>query len=618
MRDYKSILTAPVYYRESYIQKNYPDLYKEVQEKPEDLSFKEKLYWTLNNIETYPVCSVCGNRVKFLNITQGYYQFCSLKCSNNSLEIRAKKEKTSMDRHGVKHFSNPSKSKQTRLERYGDPNFTNQAKREQTCLERYGVRTIMNTPEFANKSKQTKLEKYGDPNYVNLEKRERTCMERYGNVSYISTQEFRDRSRQTKLERYGDPNYSNPEKREQTCLERYGVSTNILTPEFQKLSRKTCLEKYGVEYPSQSQDIQVKMKDSRKLSVIDSIPEVIDVTEDGSYVCRCPHIDCTKCKDKIYLTTPNVLYNRKKNNLELCTNLCSINHNLQNNTSIEIFVHLILDRYDIPYIKNDRTVLDGQELDIYIPDYKLAIECNGVRWHSTNNNIPKDKHYNKYKTCQEKGIQLLTVWEDQIINNPQIIESIILSKLHIYNSIIYARQCELRKVSYICSSQFLDQYHLQGHTNGSSVRIGLFYRGELVSLMTFGKTRKYTGGSKDLWELHRYCSKAGVCVVGGASRLFNRFVKKYNVDQVESFSSNDISIGQLYKILGFQQESVSKSYWYIDKQYHRYHRYNFTKYKLIKTGADPALSETQIMKSRGYYQIYDTGQTRWIYKTPTH
>lgn len=100
MRDYKSILTAPVYYRESYIQKNYPDLYKEVQEKPEDLSFKEKLYWTLNNIETYPVCSVCGNRVKFLNITQGYYQFCSLKCSNNSLEIRAKKEKTSMDRHG--------------------------------------------------------------------------------------------------------------------------------------------------------------------------------------------------------------------------------------------------------------------------------------------------------------------------------------------------------------------------------------------------------------------------------------------------------------------------------------------------------------------------------------
>ena len=572
MKDYKSLLSAPVYFREEYIQKTYPELYKETQKLPVDISFKEKLYWILHDIKTYPLCPVCGKRITFTNITHGYHQFCSLKCSNNSSDVQSKKVQTSLSRHGVRHFQN------------------------------------------IEKIKQTKLEKYGDPNYVNPKKSKQTCLERYGTESYMSTQEFKDRSKQTKLEKYGDPNYANPEKRKQTCLERYGVETNMMTPEFQNQSRLSCIERYGVEYPSQSQEIQSKIRNSTKQSLINHIPEVLSITDDGLYVCNCPHDECKKCLDRTYLTTSTTLYNRKKNNIELCTNLCPINRDMTKDTSIEIFVQLILDHYHVNYIKNDRSILNGQELDIYIPDHNLAIECNGIRWHSTNNDTPKDKHYNKYMICQSLGIQLLTIWEDQIINSPQIVESIILSKLNIYKENIYARKCQIREVSNQACETFLNKYHMQKNTKGSSVRLGLFYNNELVSVMTFGKTRKYTGGSKDLWELHRYCCKEGVHVIGGASKLFHNFLKEYKVSLIESFSSNDISNGQLYKTLGFQQDSFSKSYWYIDKYYRRYHRYNFTKYKLVKIGFDSGMSEYQIMKSRGYYQIYDTGQTRWLYK----
>ena len=94
----------------------------------------------------------------------------------------------------------------------------------------------------------------------------------------------------------------------------------------------------------------------------------------------------------------------------------------------------------LKYITNDRKILKGKELDIYIPSHKLAIECNGCYWHSQ---YPKEYHYNKFISCKEKEIQLVTVWEDQILNNPEKIESLILSKLGIYERRLYARECSV-------------------------------------------------------------------------------------------------------------------------------------------------------------------------------
>ena len=134
--------------------------------------------------------------------------------------------------------------------------------------------------------------------------------------------------------------------------------------------------------------------------------------------------------------------------------------------------------------------------------------------------------------------------------------------------------------------------------------------------MVFGKKRKSVNGtsSDDVYELYRYCNKMGVQVVGGASKLFKYFINNYNPTSIISFASNDISNGSLYDILGFDKISENESYWYIDKNYNRYHRYRFRKSELVKMGYDKSKTETEIMREIGYWRIYDSGQTKFLWK----
>jgi G:T-mismatch repair DNA endonuclease (very short patch repair protein) len=61
----------------------------------------------------------------------------------------------------------------------------------------------------------------------------------------------------------------------------------------------------------------------------------------------------------------------------------------------------ILSLYNKEIIRNDRTVLNGKELDIYLPDYNLAIEFNGLYWHSEDY-VGKNYHLNKTIECEKK------------------------------------------------------------------------------------------------------------------------------------------------------------------------------------------------------------------------
>lgn len=439
------------------------------------------------------------------------------------------------------------------------------------------------------KQKQTKIEKYGID---------------YGNIII-------EKTKQTKIEKYGDEKYNNINKLKQTCLERYGVDNPMKSKIFQEKSKQTCLKRYGVEYNL----LLIDHKTSGKNRMLNNDPDIINWDKDNNTLtCKCPDNSCSKCKEKQYLTTYYSYYERK-NIYNICP--CTIKIppytcSTYKNTNIEIIIKDILDEYDINYIQNDKSVLSTLELDFYIPDKRLAIECNGIYWHSSKFRDNKF-HYNKMKACEERGIQLLTIWEDQVLKKPDIIKSIILSKLSIYENRIYARKCEIKEVNSKDSKDFLMKNHLQGSVN-SSVKLGLYYNNKLVSLMTFGKKRSALGNKNtEGWELYRFCNKLNIQVIGGASKLFKYFINNYHVNKIESFSSNDISNGLLYNKLGFKMISETFSYWYV-KNKKRYHRYKFRKSELIKMGFDKNKTEFQIMEDNGYHRIYDTGQKKWIYK----
>ena len=448
-----------------------------------------------------------------------------------------------------------------------------------------------------------------------------------------------ERVQQVKLERYGDAHYNNACKRAQTNFDKYGVANTFSSKELQKKIKLTNIERYGVDHPSKSQELMLKKQQNNleKYGVPHSIlskevrekivkanqeyflsrdPELLGWTEDGKQIIKCPHPECDKCQEKNYVITVDQKAARRHFGYELCTRLMPIRHSRAKDTFIEKFIKDILNEYNIEYKSNARDVTYPNEVDIYIPSKKIAIECNGVFWHSEQHSHQPTKHIDKYKKCLEKGIQLITIWEDQIINKPEIVKSLILSKLSIYKERIGARKCTIKEISSKDAASFLEANHIQGRTN-AKVHLGLYRSDELVGVMTFSKRSKLSGSKvidSNEWELSRFCTKCNIQVIGGADKLFKHFVRKYDPSKVTSFASNDISNGNLYKKLGFtQDEKITASYWYINKDtYIRYHRTSFTKTRLKALGYDiENKTEAKIMENLPYYKIWDSGHTKW-------
>ena len=353
---------------------------------------------------------------------------------------------------------------------------------------------------------------------------------------------------------------------------------------------KTIREKYGVDRPSQNANIKNKI--------------ISTYTANNGGMGNASK----SVKEKMYKTM------EEKYGVIHARQVDEFNETAQSKC-IEPFIRSILDEHGVDYICNDRTILNGQELDIYIPDKHIAIECNGIYWHSKKSTM---YHADKYIKCAQKNIQLITLWEDWIINKPEIVESLLITKLGLNNNRVYARKCTVKEITPKMSKDFLNNNHIQGSTNAHK-HIGMFYDGELVAVMTFSKHRGCMGrsGVHDVneWELSRFCSKLNTRVVGGCGKMLAYFISKYNPGVIYSFSSHDISDGNLYKSLGFERDRDNVSYWYVDSSYKRHHRSAFTKQSIIKRGWKTdkgGWKEVDVMREHGYHRIYDSGQTKWV------
>lgn len=591
---------------------------------------------------------------KKIHTVQSHY---GVSNPSQSKLVQDKVRNTMLERYGDEHYNNREQAQQTNLIRYGVSNaMQNDDVKNRLAsrnMERYGTKHTFSLPEVIQKSTDTLTSKYGGRGNASNELKERaaqTSVERYGDSHYNN----REQAAQTNLDRYGDEHYNNRDLAKRTNIKRYGVehasqSDNVKqkiaatvrekygadcvfqNSKIQNQIKITNLDRYGVEYASQSEVVKDKMKTTSKArygveypsqcqtikdkvrttlnkKLTESFPNLISCYyENGEKFYKMGCGDCQKCSLTEYNIRAIDASRRKSYGLEICP--ISNPFNPVSNTSIEQSIKQILDKHHIDYVENDRTILSGKEVDIFIPSHKLAIECNGIYWHSSKFH-QNSYHQDKYNECANKGIQLITIWEDQIRMCPEKIESLLLSKLGIYTNRIYARLCDVREISRNDSKAFINAVHLQNDVN-SSYRFGLYYNNELVSVMTFGKSRNCMSKC-EAYELYRYATKPGYQIIGGASKLFSCFKKNVNPSIVISFSSNDISNGSLYDILGFEKSSQTIGYWYV-KNNVRYHRYTFSKHRLVELGYDKSLSEFEIMDSLGYSRIYDSGQTKWVW-----
>jgi hypothetical protein len=580
-------------------------------------------------------CSVCKEikDTSYLNYnkitnknTEDY--FCS-KCSI------LKKNKNNLSKYGVENVFQSdtvkNKIKETNLSKYGVENVfqsdTVKNKIKETNLSKYGVESYTKTEDFIKSIKSTKLKRYGFENYNNINKIKKTNLERYGVESYMKTKVFKEISKdyyllnkddiiskykKSILNKYGVENIFQSEliknKIKETNLERYGVEIVLKSEIVKNKIKETMLERYNVDNPSKLLFFQNKKKNTNNLNFIKKYLDIkiIDISD------KTLSVYCDICLDT-YQIDKSLFHNRIIRNSTLCTKCNNIGQSYISNREIEL-LNFIKQNYNDEIISCDRSILNGRELDIYLPKLKIAFEFNGLYWHSEIYK-EKDYHLRKTKDCLERGIQLIHIWEDDWLYKREINESIILNKLGKSNR-IYARRCQIKEVNdNKLVREFLESNHIQGFV-GSKVKLGLYFKDELVSLMTFGNLRKSLGykSKGSSYELLRFCNKLGHSIIGGSSRLFKYFIDKNQPKEIISYSDNSKGIGNMYLKLGFNLESdtIPNYYWVVDEK--RKHRFNYRKDKLVREGADENLTEVQIMNEGGYYRIFDCGSKKWIFR----
>jgi very-short-patch-repair endonuclease len=279
----------------------------------------------------------------------------------------------------------------------------------------------------------------------------------------------------------------------------------------------------------------------------------------------------------------------------------------------EDYIASFLKYNNITFEKNTRNIISPKEIDLYLPDYKIGIEINGIYWHSQLAGKDRNYHINKTKLCEKKGIRLIHFLDNEIKQRPNTVKSILNSITNMNKRRLYGRKCVIREINNATKISFLEKYHLQGNDT-SSIRLGLFHNNKLCMVMTFnrgnisGNNKSYNG----YYELSRLCGNNNFYVVGGASKLLKYFERKYKPTTIKTYADKRWSKGDVYHKLGFTHLHDSKpNYWYFHKSnsYKLYHRYNFRKSVLSDklNNYNPNKTEWENMMLNGWNRIWDCG-----------
>lgn len=442
-----------------------------------------------------------------------------------------------------------------------------------------------------------------------------------------------EKSIQTNLKKYGVAYNSQAISHKEKVKNAWRTKTKNEIKIIKEKVKKTCLEKYGVENTNQVPEIKEKIRNAHLSKSDDEIKKAVKKRKEtnlkryGTELPAHKHINNYKeydengfrkfIKDGYFemqecMSHFNIEYT--------CAQLKKKEFNIIEPNKMDKLKtqRFIFDSINIENkILNARDII-SKEIDIYLPDFKLGIEYNGLMYHSqgisehsifNTPNFDKNYHLSKTLECKNKGIKLFHIFEGE---NIDLWLSMIHNKLGL-NKRIFARKCEIAILKSSQTINFLNENHIQGFVN-SSINLALVYNNQLVSLMTFSKprfTRNYD------YELVRFCSLKNYNVVGGASKLFKFFLRNYNPKKIVSYANRRFSDGNLYENLGFIQIGISQpNYFYFkDGSLDLYSRNKFQKHKLSKllNYYNENENEQTNMFLNGYRRIFDCGNLVYEY-----
>jgi predicted DNA-binding protein YlxM (UPF0122 family) len=260
---------------------------------------------------------------------------------------------------------------------------------------------------------------------------------------------------------------------------------------------------------------------------------------------------------------------------------------------------------------------DRFEIDCFIEDKNFGIEYCGEYWHSQNIGIKQDYHQRKTIWAQKQGIKLMTIFEHEWYTKRQLLENMIKIRLGLVETKIYARKTMIVIIPKSVACHFHNRNHIQGGLKTSTVDIGLYYNGELISVMSMGKSRF----SKEAeYEILRFSTTQSTIVVGGFTKMFEYFKYVYQPNSVLSFCDLRFGEGTVYLKANFVNKSTTPpNYWYYYKKDGRYGKFEsrikYQKHKLKHLeNFSHDKTEYDIMLENGFLKIYDCGSYKFLYQ----
>lgn len=260
---------------------------------------------------------------------------------------------------------------------------------------------------------------------------------------------------------------------------------------------------------------------------------------------------------------------------------------------------------------HDRTQLKPKEIDLWIPDRKIAVEVDGSYWHSLPGSA--ETHLFKRDRCRELGIRLISFTDQQISSKPGLVKSMLRNRLGVSSHLtkLNARALSLGIPSVKEAREFADANHLSGFLPASH-HLGLFRDGSLVCYLSAGRPRFRR---KEDLEIYRFCSDRNTLVRGGFSRLLRELRRRNPAARtILSYGDCRTSTGKVYEESGFLLQGFTRPSYTWSSGQRTLKRYDTQKHKLenLLEDFDPNSTEEQNMKANGYTQSFDYGNSVWV------
>lgn len=617
-------------------------------------------------------CAFCGRPITVKRLKSNNIYICNDKKCINKLRAKTTREKYNVDNVSqAKEIRNKiSQKKQQRTQEQLD---NERQKRETTLLKHYGVKSPLQSKEIHQKTIKTNLIRYGVDNPAKnkdiIRKTKENNLKKYGVTSTAKLNSVIEKINKTKIKRYGtvdlihknnkiskkyhDTLYShykvdNPSKSniiinriKKTNQLKYGVNWTTQSPIVRNKMKNTLKINYGVDNPGKSNEIMQNAAKKRSETNKNKIINNLSLINKKEIINKLWMIyKGTKTKSEFYdfftqyginRDTIAKLFDCSKTTVSRKLTKLNLNKiiNYQSSKKEYQLIQLLQSKYpNIHYIYNDRTVLDGKELDFYFPEQKFAVELSPTSTHNSKkvgfNGVPKSRlyHKNKFLECAKKNIELITVFDWLDWN--KILE-MIEYKLQVTER-IYARKTKYVEYDKITPELFnkLNDWHILGlpsnfkrHNSVST----LIYNNNIVGIALWTTMHDNTK-----IELKRMVFKPKFSITGGASKLIKNFTQHHQYKNIITFSDDDLGTGKVYKTIGFNliEESRPNLIYWNDK-YKKEIKYT----SLVMQGADRLMrkipnykpygldckeTNKEIVEKYGFLPVYDCGYRKWEMK----